>query len=115
MQESQVRRTDPVSTLLMLSILPSTNVTATVILGTLATACFVDTCQSLTTGWKSHKCFQLMDQWWNVMISLEEKGTDSCQYLCIFTSPPKVLGHSFFFVQVQVNINSPLYPLYCQL
>lgn len=68
MQESRVRRIDAFSTSLVLSIFPSTNVT--VILGTLATVCFVDTRQSLTTGWNSHKRFQLMDQWWNVIISL---------------------------------------------
>lgn len=80
MQESPVSRTDPFSTFLMHSVPPSINVTAAVILGTIATVCFVDTRQSLTTGCRSHKCFQLMDQWWNVMTSLEEKGTDSCQY-----------------------------------
>jgi len=28
----------------------------------------------LTTGWKSHKHFLLMDQWWNMIIPLWEKG-----------------------------------------
>lgn len=58
MQESRVRRIDAFSTSLVLSIFPSTNVTATVILGTIATVCFVDTYQSLTTGWNSHKRVQ---------------------------------------------------------
>lgn len=92
---------------------------STVIQGTIATVCLVNTHQSLTPGWKSHMCFQLMDQWWNVMISLDEKGTDSCQYwldsLHLYLSTQSSWPQLLFFSQVQVNISSPVYAVYCQL
>lgn len=111
MQEARVRRTDPFSTFLVLSILPSTNVTATVTLGTIATVCFGDTPQSLTSGWKRHKveCNGLFPGRGYRLLSI------SVGFSAFVSLYPMFLATASFFFLVQVSINSPLYPVYCQL